>query len=178
MSTLRTPTRLLTLLILISVGCSEPARNAEDVSIDGMVNAVRVENVTIGAQPTVPGLAQAAAMGYTVIVSNRGPGEIDWDEKAVADSLGLRFVSIPITGSDFELTDSEIEQLDAVITEPGAKVLLHCASGNRASGLWAAWLVEKEGVSSEDAFELATRGGLKSFRPVVEKRLGLESSGS
>jgi uncharacterized protein (TIGR01244 family) len=144
---------------------------SESVMIDGMRNNVRVDNVTVGAQPSPKGMEEAAAQGYTVIVSNRGPGEIDWDEKALADSLGLRFVSMPMTGPNMEITDAQVNELDEIITEPGANVLLHCASGNRASGLWATWLIEKKGVSSEDAFELAAAGGMGSIRAVVDKRL-------
>jgi uncharacterized protein (TIGR01244 family) len=169
-------------------GCAQPEPESESqeatpaempsqqVAIDGMRNITTVDNVTIGAQPSQTGLEEAAAMGFTVVVSNRAPGEIDWNERAVADSLGLQFVSIPMSGPVTEITDEQIAGLDAVISTPGAKVLLHCASGNRASGLWAAWLVEKRGISAEDAFDLAIPGGLGSVRPAVERRIAALSN--
>ena len=176
---------VLVLCSLFAVSCSEPDDTAPDaaetpatpapetVAIDGMRNVVRVGNITVGAQPSPEGLAQAAELGYTVVVSNRAAGEIDWDERAVLDSLGIEFISMPMPGPVNEITDAQVDQFDRVVSVPGANVLLHCASGNRASGLWATWLVEKQGVEPERALELAAMGGMGSVRSVVEARLGI-----
>jgi len=186
--------RFLLLLGLASVGaCSNPpaerpgdtpaAAITASVSIpdptpchvEGMRNCATTGDVLIGSQPTENALDTLAAQGYRTVVSTRAPGEIDWDERAKVESLGMGFVQIPMPNPVTEITDEQVARLDSVLTHTEGPVALHCGSGNRVSGLWAAWLVADRGVSPSEALRLATLSGMGSVRPAVERRFGADS---
>lgn len=163
--------------VLLAAACSEKKIVITPVEVDGMNNSVLAGDMLIGGQPSIDALRHLAGDGYQVILSTRGEGEVPWDEKAVVDSLGMRFVTIPMPSPVNEITDLQVELFDDVMTGSEGRVVLHCGSGNRASGLWAVWLVEKEGVAPEVAIKLAEQTGMKGVRAVVERRLGIEPTG-
>ena len=144
--------------------------------IEGMRNCARTGDVLIGGQPSEVALETLAAQGYKTIVSTRAEGEIDWDERAKVESLGMTFVRIPMANPVTAITDDQVALLDAVLTGGVGPVVLHCGSGNRVSGLWAAWLAADRGLAPTEALRLATLAGMGSVRPVVEQRLGIDSA--
>lgn len=140
-------------------------------AVEGMRNCARSGDVLIGSQPTEAALATLAAEGYTTVVTTRADGEIDWDEQAVVEDLGMRFVRIPMPSPVTEITDQQVEQLDAVLDSAHGPVVLHCGSGNRVSGLWGAWLAADRGLAPDEALRLAELAGMRGVRPTVEQRL-------
>ena len=46
--------------------------------------------------PVPEALRDLKSQGYKTVLSTRASNELAWDEKALADSLGLRFVTIPM----------------------------------------------------------------------------------
>ena len=154
-----------------SVSVPDPA----PCHIEGMRNCAKTGDVLIGSQPSEAALDSLAAQGYHTVVTTRAPGEIDWDEQAKVESLGMRFVQIPMPNPVTEIADAQVARLDSVLTHADGPVVLHCGSGNRVSGLWAAWLVADQGVSPSEALRLATLSGMGSVRPAVERRLGTDS---
>ena len=143
--------------------------------IEGMRNCAKTGDVLIGGQPSEAALKTLATQGYKTIVSTRAEGEIDWDERAIAESLGMTFVRIPMPSPVTEITDDQIALLDDVLSGGVGPVVLHCGSGNRVSGLWAAWLAADRGLAPTEALRLAELAGMGSVRPVVERRLGIDS---
>lgn len=144
--------------------------------IEGMRNCAKTGDVLIGAQPSEAALETLAAQGYKTIVSTRAEGEIDWDERAKVESLGMTFVRIPMPSPVTEITDDQVALLDDVLAGGVGPVVLHCGSGNRVSGLWAAWLAADRGLAPAEALRLAALAGMGSVRPVVEQRLGIDSA--
>jgi uncharacterized protein (TIGR01244 family) len=144
--------------------------------IEGMRSCAKTGDILIGSQPSEAALETLAAQGYKTIVSTRAEGEIDWDERAKVDSLGMTFVRIPMPSPVTEITDDQVALLDDVLSGGVGPVVLHCGSGNRVSGLWAAWLVADHGLAPTEALRLATLAGMGSVRPVVERRLGVDST--
>ena len=142
-------------------------------TVPGMQNCNRIGDLMFGSQPSPEALETLAAQGFTTIVTTRGDGEIDWDERAAVEALGMRFVSIPMPSPVTEISDEQVAQLGEVLTALDGPALLHCGSGNRVSGLWAAWLVSEQGVEPEEALRLAELAGMRSVRPTVERRLGV-----
>lgn len=143
--------------------------------IEGMENCAKTGDVLIGSQPTESALETLAAQGYKTIVSTRAEGEIDWDEQAKVESLGMTFVRIPMPSPVTEITDDQVALLDDVLSGGAGPVVLHCGSGNRVSGLWAAWLAADRGLAPTEALRLAALSGMGSVRPAVERRLGIDS---
>jgi uncharacterized protein (TIGR01244 family) len=144
-------------------------------TVDGMRNCARTGDVILGAQPSPEALQTLAQQGVTTIVTARPDAEITWNERAAVEALGMRFVSIPMPSPVTEITDEQVTQLGAVLDGADGPVVLHCGSGNRISGLWAAWLVDERGMEPSEALRLAELAGMRSVRPAVERRLGVSS---
>lgn len=166
-------------LLVGGAACSKPHRTAsipEPVAreVEGLANARAVgEDLLFGGQPTPEALTALAAQGYRTVLTTRGDGELQWDERARVDSLGMRFVSIPMPNPLTEIPDTWVEQFDAVMRDAQRPLLLHCSSGNRVAGLWAVWLAERQGVDRAQALQLGEKAGMTRVRPLVEKRLGV-----
>ena len=81
---------------------------------------------------------------------------------------GVRYVRIPTSGS--ELNEDEVEAYAEAVRGHDGPVLLHCASGGRASYLWAMTRMRNEGLSAEEA-----SAWLEELRgePLSERGLGL-----
>jgi uncharacterized protein (TIGR01244 family) len=140
-------------------------------TIEGMSNCAQVGDVVIGSQPSQATLEYLASQGYTTVVSTRGAGEIEWDERAAVEALGMLYISIPMESPVTGITDDQVAALDEVMGGEGP-MLLHCGSGNRVAGLWGAWLAERQEVGSAEALRLAELAGMTRVRPVLEERLG------
>jgi protein tyrosine phosphatase (PTP) superfamily phosphohydrolase (DUF442 family) len=141
-------------------------------ALAGLANCRQAGDLTFGAQPTPETLQALAAQGYGTVVSTRGEGELDWDERALVESLGMKFVQIPMQNPVMAITDQQVVRLDSVLANVKGKTLLHCSSGNRVAGLYGVWLAEKQGLDDRTAIGVAEQAGMTGVRPVVETRLG------
>jgi uncharacterized protein (TIGR01244 family) len=139
--------------------------------VPGLANCRQAGDVMFGGQPSPATLRHLAGLGYTTVVSTRGPEELSWDERAAVEALGMRFVLIPMPHPVTNINDTQLAALDSVLTGNEGPVLLHCASGNRSAGLWGAWLAQRQGVDPDAALRLAAGAGMTSVRPAVEQRL-------
>jgi protein tyrosine phosphatase (PTP) superfamily phosphohydrolase (DUF442 family) len=137
---------------------------------------LRLERIEVGAarpvhqigryylagQPASEDLAVWKDKGVRTIVSLRTPGEIDWDEKAAVEALGMKYVSIPFRGAD-SLGDEQIEAALAVLKEGDEQpILLHCGTSNRVGAIWYAHRIRNDGLSPEQALAEAKQVGLRS----------------
>lgn len=119
----------------------------------------RSAHVYIGGQPDASALGRLKALGVDTVVNLRTEGEmtnrrqVPYDERAEAESLGMRYVHIPSGGPDSPYSPAAVDQLATAIADTDGKVLLHCASARRASHLWVAYLVKHEGLSLEQAMK-------------------------
>jgi tyrosine-protein phosphatase SIW14 len=91
-----------------------------------------------GAQPSAQGLAELKKLGVTTIVDLRGnSGPVDW-ERAQAESLGMRFVNIPVLGWSAP-NDTKVAQfLKVVQQDPTQKIFMHCYYGEDRTGVMVA----------------------------------------
>lgn len=118
-------------------------------------------DVAVAGQPSAAGLARLSELGFRTIVNLRAEGEGDAaDERAHAVAQGLRYVSVPVTAAS--LTKDDVAVIAQLLDDPSAgPVLLHCATGNRAGGVWA--LIEAaRGTPLEDAIAEGRKAGLTS----------------
>ena len=134
---------------------------------------VPIDGLLSGGQPTPEHVEQAARAGYKTVINLRDPSEpgFEWEAEKVA-SLGLRYVSLPISGAA-GLTRENVERFDAALDAALAEgpVLVHCGSGNRNGALLAlraAWL---DGVAPERALELGKAAGLTRLEGDVRSLL-------
>lgn len=106
--------------------------------------------------------------GLAVVVNLRTPKEMESqdhplpNEKAIVESLGMQYVSLPSGGSEHPYSFETVTRLAEIIDATEGRVLLHCASGRRASHLWVAYLVKHKGLSLDDAIELGKQANFGS----------------
>ena len=165
----------IVLIALVLIGACRSSRSALEPAhreIPGMDSAAAVGDLLIGGQPTDESLEELARRGYRSVLTVRGEGEVDWDEQSRVEALGMSFHRIDMSNPVNEITDDQVAAFARFMEELDGPALVHCGSGNRAAGLWAAWLIEYHGVEFEDAIRFAEAAGMRdSIGTVVERRV-------
>ncbi len=112
----------------------------EKLRLPGLPNGGRVNDVLYrGAQPHAAGMQELKKLGVTTIVDLRGenPGLRD-SEREQAESLGIRFVSIPVSGWAPPSNDQVALFLALFRNNPKEKVFVHCRFGDDRTGVFVA----------------------------------------
>lgn len=166
---MRTTPLIACLLSLAPLGCQSPGteHSHEDPSGD-YPPYVEVRNWRIlsgevagSGQPTLEQFDELAARGYGTVVNLRTPGEIDEDaERAAVEAAGMRYLSIPVSGSTMELTDAAALR-EALGSANSAPVLVHCGSGGRVAVLWGLYQGFDQGLTPEQAKAASQRAGYR-----------------
>lgn len=124
-------------------------------------------NLVTGEQPSQADLLQLKNAGVTKVINLRGPNEdIPFDEKAEVETLGLEYVSLPISGA-VDVTSENARKLHELL-EDDEKVFLHCASGNRVGALLTLRAHQIEGKSVDEALNFGRSSGLGSLEEKVK----------
>ena len=163
-------------LLTVLGGCATPRLStvaveeaAPEQGWDGINNLFRDNLFYFGDQPDVAAFERLAEdAGIQTVINLRRLQEleqIDFDEPAVVEALGMRYVNIPITLDGFSATD--VDRFAAVLAETKGPVLLHCGSSNRAGGMWAAYLARHRSLDLDEAIRLGKTAGL-SRDPMIE----------
>ena len=130
-----------------------PVPNPVILDTTGMFQAKFVsvgDDMFIGGQPTEKALRELRAKGVTTLVNLRMPEEmaqVGFDEAALAEELGIRYVQIPMSGrAQNPYGPKELDTFTAAMASADGKVLLHCTIAWRASHLWAAYLIRERKI--------------------------------
>lgn len=150
---------------------------AQDAAIPGATEVARGVFVLKGA-PTPAVCAALKAQRVTHVVDLRRDDEPDLDctsEARRMTELGIHYlryaVRTAIPAEDFDFLRAFLQGLP-----PHARVLFHCATGNRAAAAVVPWLVLDRGMPLEEALRLARASGLtepeseRSVRAYLEPR--------
>lgn len=124
-------------------------------------------NLLAAGQPDEATLRAARDAGYTTVVNLRTDGEpIGFDERAVVEALGMRYLQIPVAGAA-GVTDENARALQTAITDAAPRpVLVHCGTANRVGAL-VALASALDGAELEDAIIDGRRAGLLGLEPTV-----------
>jgi protein tyrosine phosphatase (PTP) superfamily phosphohydrolase (DUF442 family) len=117
----------------------QPA-HGEKIHINGIPNAGKITDLLYrGAQPKEVGLSELKILGISTIVDLRGedPEKVAWERKH-AESLGMRFVYIPVSGWDPPTDEQVVQFLSLFRDHPGQKIFMHCHFGNDRTGVFTA----------------------------------------
>ena len=112
----------------------------EKLHIAGVPNSGKInDHLYRGAQPRDPGLVELKKIGITTIVDLRGedPEKFGWEEKK-AESLGIRFVHIPVPGWSPPTNEQVAQFLSIFRDNPQEKVFVHCRFGDDRTGVFVA----------------------------------------
>lgn len=129
-------------------------------------------DIFVAPQIGVDAVAEAKALGVTLIINNRPEGESDdqvpgADIEAATRAAGLDYVAIPITHSGF--SQPQVEAMVAALESAEGKILAYCRSGTRSTLLWA--LAESAQGGDPDALtNMAAKAGydVGPVRPLMD----------
>jgi uncharacterized protein (TIGR01244 family) len=157
---------LFTVLLLGYAGCagngSRDLVEAEPIGDwPATKNVSRVGRIYFAGQPSEAALRMAADEGVELVINLRPLQEmarVPFDERALVDELGMRYVAIPVTPATFSLAD--VDRFAGQLEATDGPILVHCSSSNRCGGLWAAYLVWTHELDWDSALELGKAAGL------------------
>ncbi|HAJ75358.1 MAG: sulfur transferase domain-containing protein [Gammaproteobacteria bacterium] len=153
-----------TLSLLLLASCaSTPTLDLDAVRAAEIFNLRAPQgNVLSSGQPTEDQLQAVGNAGVRHVINLRtAREEVDFEEKAAVEALGMQYYSIPVGGAagvTQENAQSLQQLLDSLGNDP---VLVHCASGNRVGGLFAINAFAN-GSSLEAAMAEGARWGMAS----------------
>ncbi len=158
-------------LIILGSACAAPRLSTVAVEEavpqqgwEGINNLNRDSLFFFGGQPDEPTFERLATeAGIQTVISFRRPQELEqlgFDEPALLETLGVRYINIPVTPDTFSKQD--VDRLAEVLAETKGPVLLHCGSSNRVGGVWATYLVQHRDFELEEALSMGQAAGLRS----------------
>jgi uncharacterized protein (TIGR01244 family) len=171
-----TPTKLAAVAaVLVAIPTGARAQRLTGPNPDGEVPAPVVldthgqfqdkfasvgSDVFISGQPTEQALRDLHARGVTTVVNLRTPEEmskrVPFDEAALAKTLGVQYVYIPVRGNaEFPYSPAALKTFADAMSNAKGKVLLHCTVAWRASHMWAAYLIQYRHVPVQTALAQA-----------------------
>lgn len=93
------------------------------------------QNIYRGARPHKIGLEALAKMGFKTILNIDNDKVANLEESQNAQALGLRMVSIPMSGF-WAPTDAQVEKVLAELTNAeNSPIFIHCKHGHDRTGL-------------------------------------------
>ena len=146
--TLPLPFLFLLLPVSLSAQTNSPASassvmqsaSGQKLHITGIHNAGKITDALYrGAQPDQQGLSELKKLGITTIIDLRGEDheKAEW-ERQRAESLGMRFVHIPVSGWSAPTDQQVSEFLGVFRSDPQQKIFVHCLFGSDRTGVFVA----------------------------------------
>jgi tyrosine-protein phosphatase SIW14 len=133
---------------------------AERLKIAGIHNAAKISEVLFrGAQPSAQGLAELKKLGVTTVVDLRGNRGPMLGERAVAEQLGMSFVSIPVRGMS-PPSHAQVAQFLQLFQDTHQKIFVHCYLGEDRTGVMVAAyrIAEQHWTADQAAREMNSFG--------------------
>ena len=126
-------------------------------------------------------IAEAAALGFALVVNNRPEGEVEDQTPgpAIAEAVraaGMDYRAIPVTPGGF--SEGQVREMAEALAESQGPVLAYCRSGTRSTLLWS--LAQALGGRDPDAIAAdAARGGydLGPIKPLLEEAVAFATTG-
>lgn len=134
---------------------------------------VVADDLYSAAQPTEAEFAALASKGVRTIINLRHPSEAtDFDEATAVAAAGMRYVAIPIAGSQ-DLTRETVARFSQELAKAQTcgPVLVHCASANRVGALIALEHAWEQGLTVDTALTAGRAAGLAGLEPAVIEHL-------
>jgi protein tyrosine/serine phosphatase len=119
------------------------------------------ENLYRGAQPQRGGLKKLSELGIKTVINLRGASEDTHKEQIEAETLGMRYFNIPMSGLG-RPTDEQVERALTIIdARENWPVFVHCQRGaDRTGVIIAVYRISRDQWTEEQAMSEAKRFGL------------------
>jgi uncharacterized protein (TIGR01244 family) len=159
------------LLMIILTGFIFPA-NAQDLAEVDMLNPRQpLENLVTGGQPSEDDFKKFADQGFGLVINLRRPCEFDdFDEALVVESLGMKYINIPVNGME-DLSTENAALLHEALESFDGPIVLHCRSGMRASGLLGVEGYLFHDLSKDEAIELGSKAHMSHVEDAIENTI-------
>lgn len=177
---------LISIFVMPVMTCAEPvAQTQPAVAVESSAVATAAptellrngkapfDGILTGGQPTADQFETLAGLGYKTIVNMRGTQESGSTKPADVESLGMTYVSFPITGAP-DVSEENARKLAEILEANEHPVVVHCASGNRVGALFALKAFYVDGETPQEALAIGQAAGVTRLEPVVKQQLGLE----
>jgi protein tyrosine/serine phosphatase len=134
---------------------ANPSALAQKIALAGVPNAGKINDFLLrGAQPSNQGLAELNKLGVATGVNLRGWSHEVESERKQAESLGLRYVNIPVSGWSPPTNEQVAQFLALLRSSPGQKIFVHCKYGEDRSGVMtAAYRIAENNWTVEQAIQ-------------------------
>jgi protein tyrosine phosphatase (PTP) superfamily phosphohydrolase (DUF442 family) len=164
----------LLVALLLAAGCAVAEEAAAPGEVEGpfvwgaVPNVTRLGNLWFAGQPDAAALEAAKQKGIAVVVNMREPDEMRWDEAAAVEDHGMSYFSVPVSRSR-AYSAQTFDRIAEIVEENSEKqILIHCGNSNRVGGWLATQLVQREGLSIDDALVVARSAGLNQ-EPFIQR---------
>jgi tyrosine-protein phosphatase SIW14 len=126
---------------------------AEKLQLAGVPRAGKISDVLFrGAQPSAQGLAELKKLGVTTVVDLRGNRGPVASERREVESLGMRFIDIPVLGWSTPTNAQVAQFLKLFKDDPQQRVFVHCYYGEDRSGVMvAAYRIAQQNWTADQA---------------------------
>ena len=123
------------------------------------------DHVYRGAQPSEAGFEYLAKLGIKTVVDLRNGKERTSAEEKEVTALGMRFVSVPMTGLT-PPTNAEITKILTLLeASPSAPVFVHCKHGaDRTGAVIAAYRIDQDHWDNTLALKEAMTHRMSTFQ--------------
>jgi protein tyrosine phosphatase (PTP) superfamily phosphohydrolase (DUF442 family) len=114
------------------------------------------DNIWIGPQPEASDFDEFAAEEVSLVLNTRTAVEmeqLDFDQADKAGAYDMSYELLEI-GKDHPYCPAKLAAFNDILqAHEGQKMVLHCRSGNRASQLYAAWLIKYQNKTPAEALK-------------------------
>ena len=124
--------------------------NKNDIANYGVVTPT----ISRGAQPSLKGFKWLKDVGVKTIVNLRDGDDDIENERQIVESLGLKYVSIPMSAFK-KMTNAHVDKFLAVAkNSENEPVFVHCRQGrDRTGAILAAYRVKEQSWSVDKAYD-------------------------
>jgi uncharacterized protein (TIGR01244 family) len=127
------------------------------------------------AQPSKDALKIMAENGVKHVINLRPASELDWNEQAWVESLGMTYHSLPVAGASGITPENAQKLRELLKIVDNQSTLLHCSSSNRVGGLRALIEFQDNGGNIDAAIAAGKQWGLTGLEDLVRTQLTSQS---
>lgn len=128
------------------------------------------DELSAGRQPAAEEFEVLRAAGFKSVVNLREEGEDEQplsplDERKLTSKLGMGYGHIPVSGKDIK--PEQVKKFQRELARLPKPVYVHCKAGTRAGAFIAMHIGVTEGLTGEQALDLAKDAGCKMTMPEI-----------
>jgi tyrosine-protein phosphatase SIW14 len=140
------------------------------LSTTGLPNFHKVDDELYrGGQPSRDGFNNLAKLGIKTVVDLRIPGGQSDHEKQVVESLGMRYIHLPLHGGDMP-TQADVGRAFSILLDSSqCPVFVHCREGKDRTGMIiACYRISHDGWTNIRALAEAKSYAFREIKPAME----------